>query len=71
MIHLGFTYCTIMVQSVYILSILIKRVVIPVLLTHFYDRILSTEQQWRNFVVVLLFYVHGKHPRSCRDGQLT
>ena len=26
-----------------------------------------------NFVVVvaLLFYVHGKHLRSCRDGQLT
>ena len=22
-------------------------------------------------VVVLLFYVHGKHGRSCRDGQLT
>ena len=22
-------------------------------------------------VVVLLFYVHGKHRRSCRDGQLT
>ena len=22
-------------------------------------------------VVVLLFYVHGKHLRSCRDGQLT
>ena len=22
-------------------------------------------------VVVSLFYVHGKHPRSCRDGQLT
>ena len=21
--------------------------------------------------VVLLFYVHGKHQRSCRDGQLT
>ena len=21
-------------------------------------------------VVVLLFYVHGKHLRSCRDGQL-
>ena len=21
-------------------------------------------------IVVLLFYVHGKHPRSCRDGQL-
>ena len=21
--------------------------------------------------VVLLFYVHGKHLRSCRDGQLT
>ena len=24
-----------------------------------------------DFVVVLLFYVHGKHLRSCRDGQLT
>ena len=22
-------------------------------------------------VVELLFYDHGKHPRSCRDGQLT
>ena len=22
-------------------------------------------------VVVLLFYVHGKHLRSCRDGHLT
>ena len=22
-------------------------------------------------VVVLLYYVHGKHLRSCRDGQLT
>ena len=22
-------------------------------------------------VVVVLFYVHGKHLRSCRDGQLT
>ena len=25
----------------------------------------------RPVVVVLLFYVHGKHLRSCRDGQLT
>ena len=24
-----------------------------------------------NETVVLLFYVHGKHLRSCRDGQLT
>ena len=24
-----------------------------------------------NVVVALLFYVHGKHLRSCRDGQLT
>ena len=23
------------------------------------------------YVVVLLFYVHGKHLRLCRDGQLT
>ena len=29
--------------------------------------------RWRGVVVVvaLLFYVHGKHLRSCRDGQLT
>ena len=26
---------------------------------------------WIVVVVVLLFYVHGKHLRSCRDGQLT
>ena len=27
---------------------------------------------WERVVVVaLLFYVHGKHLRSCRDGQLT
>ena len=25
----------------------------------------------RVVVVALLFYVHGKHLRSCRDGQLT
>ena len=25
----------------------------------------------RVFVVMLLFYVHGKHLWSCRDGQLT
>ena len=32
------------------------------------------EKQFRLFVVVvvaLLFYVHGKHLRSRRDGQLT
>ena len=23
------------------------------------------------WLVALLFYVHGKHLRSCRDGQLT
>ena len=26
---------------------------------------------WIGWLVVLLFYVHGKHLRSCRDGQLT
>ena len=30
---------------------------------------MSTESY--SVVVVLLFYVHGKHLRSCRDGQLT
>ena len=34
----------------------------------------KTERVYQQFVVVfvvLLFYVHGKHLRSCRDGQLT
>ena len=26
---------------------------------------------FQDVVVALLFYVHGKHLRSCRDGQLT
>ena len=30
-----------------------------------------TSQQDFVVVVALLFYVHGKHLRSCRDGQLT
>ena len=29
------------------------------------------ESLYRISVVVLLFYIHGKHLRSCRDGQLT
>ena len=41
---------------------------------YFYDAIKWTEA-FKHFVsclyVVLLFYVHGKHLRSCRDGQLT
>ena len=37
---------------------------------------LTTIKQMTKFlsavvVVALLFYVHGKHLRSCRDGQLT
>ena len=28
------------------------------------------QSPWITYVV-LLFYVHGKHLRSCRDGQLT
>ena len=26
---------------------------------------------WKKNVVALLFYIHGKHLRSCQDGQLT
>ena len=36
--------------------------------------LLGTEgSNFKSFVVVvaLLFYVHGKHLRSCQDGQLT
>ena len=38
-------------------------------------QILGIVLDWKNLlyivVVVLLFYVHGKHLRSYRDGQLT
>ena len=34
------------------------------------DLILRIRPQGIVVVVVLLFYVHGKHLRSCRDGQL-
>ena len=51
------------------------------LLGHFYEQIYlrvkpdETGITWTSgyvvVVVVLLFYVHGKHLRSCRDSQLT
>ena len=31
----------------------------------------NTEILYIVVVVVLLFFVHGKHLRTCRDGQLT
>ena len=34
-------------------------------------RLVETVQVRGHNVVALLFYVHGKHLRSCRDGQLT
>ena len=42
----------------------------PTWLSHFmhYRRLLPTPV---TVVVALLFYVHGKHLRSCRDRQLT
>ena len=38
----------------------------------FYNRssLVCCFRNWR-YIVVLLFYVHGKHLRSCRAGQLT
>ena len=35
------------------------------------ERIVKIDKLARLLVVALLFYVHGKHLRSCRDGQLT
>ena len=31
----------------------------------------KTSETIEENIVLLLFYVHGKHLRSCRDGQLT
>ena len=41
--------------------------------TKYYSNGLNHMTNMAAFVVVvaLLFYVHGKHLRSCRDGQLT
>ena len=36
-----------------------------------FDYCLSCDIEVVIVVVALLFYVHGKHLRSCRDGQLT
>ena len=36
-----------------------------------YVGLCSALLNWLYWLVVLLFYVHGKHLRSCRDGQLT
>ena len=42
---------------------------------NFFDALLNCKIKMFHFrtivVVVLLFYIHGKHLRSCRDGQLT
>ena len=42
---------------------------------HYVHMYFGHDPLYRNCVVVvvvaLLFYVHGKHLRSCRDGQLT
>ena len=48
----------------------------PNLIEDFSKTFLSTfvkisAMAWIVAVVMLLFYVHGKHLRSCRDGQLT
>ena len=57
----------------------IKRTVLRVtLLKYIFVALSKQRKNIRDFhegqlsvVVVLLFYVHGKHLRSCGDGQLT
>ena len=46
----------------------------PQFFQNFYDSLQFVETKRHVVVVVvvvLLFYVHSKHLRSCRDGQLT
>ena len=40
-------------------------------LTRLFSLIIITPFRDFLFFVLLLFYVHGKHLRSCRDGQFT
>ena len=37
----------------------------------YHVNVITTVKAFAVVVVVLLFFVHGKHLRSCRDGQLT
>ena len=46
-----------------------KRQYSPQLIATAYHEV--TEKGVSVYCIVLLLYVHGKHLRSCRDGQLT
>ena len=53
-------------------SILTERLKMRKVAARWVPHMLSdSEKHHRVVVVALLFYVHGKHLRSCRDGQLT
>ena len=47
----------------YVYSVNIHRVVLSIYLQNEHTSVVV--------IVALLFYVHGKHLRSCQDGQLT
>ena len=56
-------------------SVHVTSLTTPVSTMHFLIKIKlilkAIKSNLKGHVVVLLFYVHGKHLRSCRDGQLT
>ena len=58
-----FSFLKFWVPSFFVLNKTERGATLSLILSEFTDSIVV--------VVVLLFYVHGKHLRSCRDGQLT
>ena len=49
----------------------IQNIVLKCLCKRFFLKHTIIKKEAVVIVVALLFYVHGKHLRSCRDGQLT
>ena len=47
-----------------------SRIIINLRFIHDIDA-LAEDEHFFFFCIALLFYVHGKHLRSCRNGQLT
>ena len=73
--HFGYSICEkIVIASCEDLCDTILVLIHSEVLESVFHEILAYRQNRASFVVVvvvLLFYVHRKHLRSCRDGQLT
>ena len=64
---MNFAFKIVKVNCIYLVDLLTDKI-----FTRTFPRSIKCRLNFRTLrFVVLLFYVHGKHLRSCRDGQLT